>query len=124
MLSQSHQTVSALFPDGATLTAAQKKESADFQAKIEALVTDSFSWNALKPEYVKLYADTYTYEDLDGIINFYQSSVGQKMLASTPALMKQSSTIAMNHMQEVQPRMRQMLEDFQKQLQAEQNSPK
>ena len=78
---------------------------------------DSFSWEAMKPDYVKLYSDLYTEEDLDGIITFYKSPAGQAMLTKTPELLKKSSEIAMNRMTVLQPKLQQMIEDFRKQVQ-------
>jgi hypothetical protein len=80
------------------------------------MVTDSMSWTALEPDYVKLYADTYSEEELDGIITFYRSPVGQAMLEKTPELLKASSTIAMTHMGQVEPKLRQMMDDFEQQI--------
>jgi uncharacterized protein len=123
VMSQSDQMQKQMFPDG-TRTALQKKEFADFQAKLEALVRDSFSWKVLEPEYIKLYCDTYTEDDLDGIITFYHSPAGEDMLAKQPELLKASSVIAMSHMKDTIPKMQQLVTDMQKQIQADkENEP-
>jgi len=38
------------------------------------------SWEAMKPEFIKLYDDTYTEDEISGILLFYQSAPGQAML--------------------------------------------
>jgi hypothetical protein len=98
------------------MTDDQKLKLADFKTKVNDLVADMMSWNTLEPDYVKLYADTYTEADLDGIIAFYRSPVGEKMLEKTPDLLKASSTIAMNHMGLVEPKLQQMMNDFEQQM--------
>jgi hypothetical protein len=118
VMAQTQQVTKQMFPDGA-MTDAQKKELADFNNRATALVENSISWESMKPEYVKLYADVYTEDELDGIIAFYSSPVGQAMLTKTPALLKASSEIAMNRMTEIQPKMRQLIEDFSKQVQVQ-----
>jgi hypothetical protein len=113
---QSRQMVQGLFPEGTPMSDAQKKEAADFEAKANALILDEMSWSVLEPDYVKLYADTYTEEDLDGIIAFYRSPVGVKMLEKTPELLQASSAIAMNHMGVVEPKLRKLMDEFQQQI--------
>ena len=43
------------------------------------LLFEGLSWDKLKEEYIRLYTDTFTEEELQGIIEFSQSSLGQKM---------------------------------------------
>jgi len=43
---------------------------------------------------VPLYANTYTLEEVRQMSAFYQSPVGQKMLATTPKLMGESMAIS------------------------------
>jgi len=112
---QTDQMGKGLFPEGPA-TEAQKQLAADFKDKVEAMVHATFSWQAMKPEYLKLYTDTYSESELDGIIAFYRSPVGQKMLNATPALMKASSAIAMGHMESVEPKLRDLMDEYQKRV--------
>jgi len=115
MTTQTDQMIQQMLPADA-MTDDQKLKLADFKTKVNDLVADMMSWNTLEPDYVKLYADTYTEADLDGIIAFYRSPVGEKMLEKTPDLLKASSTIAMNHMGLVEPKLQQMMNDFEQQM--------
>lgn len=125
MLSQANeqttQMMSQMFPN-LQLTERQKKEQADFQARVMALIKDSLSWESIKPDYIKLYADSFTDEELTGIIGFYKSPPGHAMLEKTPDLLKSANVMMSARMHEVTPKLRQMMEDFQKQAAAEQNS--
>jgi hypothetical protein len=100
------------------LTPEQKKLVDDFQAKAVKLATDSMGWQALEPEYVKLYAKTYTMEELDGIVVFYKSAAGQAMLAKTPQLTTGSMQIAQERMQILQPQIKALQDQFLKDLRA------
>jgi hypothetical protein len=66
---------------GVTLTPEQTKESEELQGKLATILASALSWEKLKPIYVKLYADTYTEQEMDGIIAFYKSPAGEAMLA-------------------------------------------
>ena len=118
---QSSQMTSQIFPSGA-MTDAQKAQVAAFQGKVDALLQESLSWESLKPDYLKLYTDEYTEPELDGMLAFYKSPVGQSMLAKTPELLKASSAIAMGRMATVEPKLRQMMEDLEQQAKDEKGS--
>jgi hypothetical protein len=99
-------------------TPEQKKIVTDFQQRVVALVNAKLGWKALEPDFINLYATTYTEEELDGILAFYKSPVGQKMLEKTPELMAKSTEITQQKMRELQPEMNQMIQDFMKQMTA------
>ena len=117
MMKQVQQLTQSL-PGGDQVTPEQKKQVADFQQRVMNLLNTKLGWKALEPDFITLYASTYTEEELDGIIGFYKSPVGQKMLEKTPELMTKSTEITREKMREVQPELNQMLEDFMKQVAA------
>jgi hypothetical protein len=91
----------------------QSPEGADKAAiaqKVAAIVDERLSWDKLKPQFVKMYADTFTDEDLDGILAFYKSAAGQAMATKTPELMDKAVRIAQAAMQDAQPDIRKALE--------------
>ncbi|MGD9872851.1 MAG: DUF2059 domain-containing protein [Kiritimatiellia bacterium] len=44
------------------------------------------SWQALRPDVVKVYSEFFTDDDVKELIKFYNSKLGQKVLAVTPAI--------------------------------------
>lgn len=110
LLAQTQKTTVSLFPTG-TMNDAQKREYAAFMARVDAAIADSFSWKVLEPEFAKLYASNFSDSELDGILAFYRSPVGQAMIAKTPALMSAASAISMQHVQALEPQLRQMMTD-------------
>ncbi|HEV2577828.1 MAG TPA: DUF2059 domain-containing protein [Acidobacteriaceae bacterium] len=115
---QQVQTMTQSMPGADQATPEQKKLVADFQQRVLDLVNKRLGWKALEPDFINLYATTYTEEDLDGIIAFYKSPVGQKMLEKTPELMTKSTELTQQRMREVQPEFNQMIQDFMKQMAA------
>jgi hypothetical protein len=114
---QGKETAKSMMGDH-PMTPADQKIMDDYMAKLSAVVSDVLSWQNLKPAYVDLYASAYTEEEIDGILTFYKSPVGQALLAKTPELMTKSSAIVNGRMQELGPRMREVMDDLQKQLKA------
>ena len=112
------QQLAQSMPGADQATPEQKKLIADFQQRVLTLVNNKLGWKALEPDFVNLYAGTYTEDDLDGIIGFYKSPVGQKMLEKTPELLSKSTEITQQKMREVQPQLNDMVQDFMKQMAA------
>ena len=100
------------------MTPADQKIVDDYMAKLYAAVTDVLGWEKLKPAYVDLYASEYTEEQVDGILAFYKSPIGQALLDKTPELITKSTAIVQARMQDFGPRVQKITEDMQKQLEA------
>jgi len=100
------------------LTEADKKILDNFMTKLMTAMRETMGWQKLKSEFIDLYAKAYTEEEVDGILTFYKSPVGQSMLAKTPQLVQQSMAISQAHMREIQPKLEQLSEDLKKELDA------
>lgn len=117
------QQITESMPGADQATPEQKKQIVDFQQRVMDTVNQKIGWKALEPDFINLYAGTYTEEELDGIIAFYKSPVGQKMMEKTPELMTKSTQIAQQKMSELQPVLNQMVQDFMKQMAASMGKP-
>lgn len=117
------QQITQSMTDTDQATPEQKKQVVDFQQRVMDVVTQKLGWKALEPDFITLYATTYTEEELDGIIGFYKSPVGQKMLEKTPELMTKSTEITQQKMRDLEPQLNQMVEDFMKQMAASMPKP-
>jgi uncharacterized protein len=51
------------------------------------------TWEAMKPELIKLYTETYTEAELKELAVFYKTPVGQKSLTKMPELMQKTAMI-------------------------------
>src|SRR5713226_5803030 len=58
----------------------------DLQKKMFALIGEETSWQKMKPVFVKVYGDTYTEPEIDGILAFYKSPAGKAMVEKQPLL--------------------------------------
>ena len=105
-------------PGAEQMTPAQQKLTQDFMDKSMKVVNDSVGWAALEPAYVKLYATTYSEEEIDGILAFYKSPVGQTMLAKTPELSAGGMQIVHARMGDFQPKLQALQQEYMKELAA------
>lgn len=99
------------------LTPAQQTVYDDYQQKISNLITGSVNWDKMKPIMIQVYTETYTEEELDGILSFYRSPAGKAMVAKAPQLMSKSMTLMMQQMSTLQPQIEQLTKDFAEQMQ-------
>ena len=51
------------------------------------------TWDAMKPELIKLYTETYTEPEMKELAAFYKTPVGQKSLAKMPDLLQKTALI-------------------------------
>jgi hypothetical protein len=116
MVMKQVQQVTGSMPGADKITPEQKKILDDFQKRVDDMVSGSLGWKALEPEYVTLYSNTFSEEEIDGLLTFYKSPVGQVLLDKTPELTTQGGVIAQAKMAALQPKMNAMLEDMMKQL--------
>ena len=58
----------------------------------------------MRADYVAIYAETFTEEELRGMVEFYQSPVGRKLIEKTPELMRRSMMITQKQMADMMPK--------------------
>lgn len=90
------------------MPAEQRARAGDFQEKLLALM--AVSLNKAKPALTKIYTDTYTEEELDGILTFYKSPVGKSLIQKMPEVMQRSMPVMMQMMSDLQPELKKMME--------------
>ncbi len=92
------------------MTPEKKKMQQEFIDNSMKVVDQSFGWPVLEAGYVKLYADTYTEAELDGILAFYKSPAGHALLTKTPELSAGVMQIVHSRMDGFEPKMRALQE--------------
>ena len=80
------------------------------QTKMMAIIKDDLSWDKMKEMFVQTYRETFSQEDIDGLIAFYKSPTGQAFVDKQPELMKRTMAL-------MQQRMVPMMQEIQKMTQ-------
>jgi uncharacterized protein len=93
----------------AGLTAEERQRATDAGQRVIEFTMKKMSWEAMKPEFVKLYDETYTEDEISGILLFYQSAPGQAMLAKSPVLMANTMALVQKRMAEIKPELDEMI---------------
>jgi hypothetical protein len=70
----------------------------------------AFAGSDIKDKQVALYAKYYTHADIKGLLSFYESDLGKKMIANNPALMREGAAIGQDWAKATMPALMQKLQ--------------
>ncbi len=88
----------------------QAKEERAIQRAMAAM-HEQLNWDKMKPQYVKLYGDTFSQEEINGLIAFYQSPAGKAYVAKMPQLTQHTMQLIQGQMTELMPKLMQIMQD-------------
>lgn len=92
--------------------------------RINDLVARELRWQEIKNDYVELYTDAFTEQELRQLIQFYSTPLGNKVVEQMPVLMEQSMQLGQKKMMKIMPEIEalseEMFQEIQKQNQAHQ----
>jgi hypothetical protein len=125
MIDQAMQQVSAIAQQqmqAMNIPADMKSSSDQMNQEMMTYVREKLDWAKLKPQFVDMYADVFTEDELRQVVTFYKSPGGQALLSKMPQLMQRSMTMMQGlmadlpaHMQEMTAKMKKQIEEKQKQ---------
>jgi hypothetical protein len=113
-------TINQLFEQIKTMTAAQMPPGAtpeqtakarEVQDKILELVKSRISWDKMRPSYIKLYSETFSEQEIGGMLAFYESPAGRAMLAKMPTLLTKLIEVAQAQMNDLQPEIQRIMRE-------------
>ena len=66
--------------------------------RVNAIVAEELGWAKLKPDFVAIYAETLTQEEVDGLTVFYEGPIGSALIDKTPQLTQRSMQLMQQRM--------------------------
>lgn len=84
--------------------------------KMVAALKEEVSWEKMKPMTVKLYKETFTEEELKGMVEFYKTPAGEAMANKMPALMQKTMASTQEMMAGLQPKMEKIQQEFMEEM--------
>ncbi|NJL30029.1 MAG: DUF2059 domain-containing protein [Thermoanaerobaculia bacterium] len=78
------------------------------------LVAQELDWEKVKGDYISLYAETFTEEEMAGILAFYKSPAGKAFVEKQPALMQRSMELSQRMMMSIMPKIQAMTKNLPK----------
>jgi len=83
----------------------------EFMDKMWKLIMTELSWEQMKEDYIKIYADVFTEGELNDLINFYKSPAGVKYTDKMPELMKKTMEISQARTKKLLPELKKLIEE-------------
>lgn len=88
----------------------QNPALAPYKSVMMAFFRKYISWNSLKPEFLKIYTETFSAAELREINAFYATDTGKKTIEKMPALMAQGGQIGAARVRDNIGELQQMIE--------------
>lgn len=95
----------------------QKIIDGHFARSMEAMM-EELNWEKMEPFMVDAYVSAYSEEELRELSQFYASPIGQKFVSKTPELTEASMRMAMQMMEKLRPRLKELQGEFREELKA------
>ena len=90
----------------------RRKMAADMIAKL-------LSWDSMEALYLKVYGETFTQSEIDGMLEFYATSAGQAVIAKLPLVVKNTMTEMQQRVQQMMPKLQQMAKEAAEEVKAQ-----
>jgi hypothetical protein len=90
--------------DTQDLSAVEKREARKAMKTSMNLTIEAFSWDRIKGTFVDIYVEVLTLEELNGLIQFYESPIGRRFIRKQPQLTAVTLRKMQSLMQDVVPR--------------------
>lgn len=93
------------------VTPEQQKAIDQLPAKILALFKEDFKYALLKPIFIQIYSESFSQNEIDAMLTFYQTPAGTAVIDKMPIVMQKSMKMTQEMMAKTMPKMIQMLEE-------------
>jgi len=104
--------------EGQNLNADQQKIESEAEDKAVDIVGRLMSWDTLGPIVSDVYSSTFTQDEINGLIKFYNSPIGKAWTAKQPQVMQKTMAAVQSKAKEMIPELKQLQMDTAEQLRA------
>jgi hypothetical protein len=101
------------------LNAKQQEVVNKARIKYRDLFKDILNWEVMEPLYIKVYGDTFTQKEIDGMTAFYASPVGHAVIQKMPLVLANSMAEMQKRMGGLVPRIQQIAKETAEEIKAQ-----
>jgi hypothetical protein len=83
----------------------KKEKFAELQKRSGELIKEELSWGRIREDVISTYVETFSEDELKGLLEFYQGPLGKKLIEKQPVLMERTMKLAERQMQSLRPRL-------------------
>jgi hypothetical protein len=111
-----HSVQTAL--NGRKPTPRQQQAIDKMKKRMLAVMDSEMSWEKLEPMSIRLYQQTFSEDELQGMLAFYKTPAGQAVINKMPALMQNLMAEVQHMVADMDPQLEQVMNDFQADMKA------
>jgi hypothetical protein len=90
----------------------EQRQAIEARRKVAAeMVKELLNWDSMETLYLKVYEDTFTQSEIDGMNAFYSSPAGRAVIAKMPLAAKNTVSEMQLRMQQMIPKLQQMAKE-------------
>lgn len=94
----------------------RRAEAEKYQQRLNKILEEEMAWSKLKGQFIDVYVEVFSEEELEELVSFYNSPVGKKLISKMPRLMQKSMGLAQQHMQTIIPKIKALSQEMQAEL--------
>lgn len=117
MMKQSMDAAMSEALKGESLTASQEEIVGRMQEGVLAIMREELAWERLEPMYIEIYVESFTQEEVDGMLEFYKTPAGQATIKKLPGVVRKSMTRMQQRMGPMIEKLKKVQEQFVVELQ-------
>jgi len=110
------QTQIKNIPLAKELSKEDSEKIASMQGNVMDIMVKEMRWDKLKEDFIDIYVDVFTKEELEGVIAFYKTPVGQKFIKKQPELMQRRLAKIDKQMTTIMPKIQRAIQDMKETL--------
>lgn len=119
MLNASYAQLDQVFAQMSQANQVKEKDKAIYEKhrkKFLKEIKNTLSWDNIKEPIINAYSKVYSKQEVEELITFYQSPLGQKMLKKMPELMQVTMQVVQQTSRKMIPRMQALQAELKKEL--------
>jgi len=97
---------------GKTPTPRQQQAIANMKNRMFALMQGETAWEKLEPMYLRIYKESFSEEEIAGMLSFYKTPAGLAVINKMPVLMQKTMLEVQKMLGGVTPQMQKIQEQF------------
>lgn len=95
----------------------------NYMVKVVTLLKSEMNWEKFKEPMIDIYAKRFTEEEIQGLIKFYRSELGQATVKKMPLIMQDSMMMSQALMKSFMPKVQELAMEMQKEVQKSRQDP-
>lgn len=97
---------------------AQQAAIEKMKTRMETVLTSYLDWNKLEAVYVRVYQESFSEEDIQGMLSFYQTPAGQAVVEKMPLVMQKSAEEMQDSFKTMMPELQKIQTEFAAEMKA------